>query len=80
MCMLLLTVAVLRRPLPGAQPTSANAILTMDGTPDNKGESMLAIASLFQGVSIFNVDSNMQLLGTLPQVGACGLPGMQVWG
>lgn len=63
-------------------PTSANAILTMDGTPDNKGESMLAIASLFQGVSIFNVDSNMQLLGTLPQVEVCraitSIPGAAV--
>ncbi|PNH07969.1 Zinc finger CCCH domain-containing protein 63 [Tetrabaena socialis] len=52
----------------GAVP---NGLLTMEGTPDNKGESMLAIASLFDGVRIFNVDQSMALLGALPKVGVC---------
>ncbi|GLI59004.1 hypothetical protein VaNZ11_000827 [Volvox africanus] len=45
-----------------------NAILTMDGSPDNKGESMLAIATIKTGVSLYNVDQGMTLLGTLPRV------------
>eukprot|EP00198_Chlamydomonas_reinhardtii_P001528 XP_001690864.1 predicted protein [Chlamydomonas reinhardtii] len=45
---------------------AANAILVMDGTPDNRGESMLAISTLYDGVTLYNVDQNMTLLGTLP--------------
>ncbi|KAG2482274.1 hypothetical protein HYH03_018788 [Edaphochlamys debaryana] len=59
-----------------------NAILTMDGTPDNKAESMLAISSLHDGVGIYNVDQSMQLLGQLPGVQVCraitSIPGAAV--
>lgn len=41
----------------------------MDGTPDNKGESILCVSKLHdQGVALYNVDQNMALLGALPQV------------
>ncbi|GLC43849.1 hypothetical protein PLESTB_000914900 [Pleodorina starrii] len=47
---------------------SPNSILTMDGSPDNKGESILAVSTLHNGVNVFNVDQSMALLGTLPGV------------
>ncbi|PNW74781.1 hypothetical protein CHLRE_12g510150v5 [Chlamydomonas reinhardtii] len=50
----------------GQGGAAANAILVMDGTPDNRGESMLAISTLYDGVTLYNVDQNMTLLGTLP--------------
>ncbi|EFJ50572.1 hypothetical protein VOLCADRAFT_88519 [Volvox carteri f. nagariensis] len=45
-----------------------NSILTMDGSPDNKGESILAISTLQTGVNVYNVDQSMSLLGMLPGV------------
>lgn len=54
---------------------AANAILVMDGTPDNRGESMLAISTLYDGVTLYNVDQNMTLLGTLPVRGRGGKRG-----
>jgi hypothetical protein len=46
----------------------------MDGSPDIKGESILAIATLHNGVRIYNVDQSMAELGTLPGVSASHWP------
>lgn len=67
----------------GGSSYQANPIVTMDGTPDNKGESILLVSKLYdEGVSVYNVDTNMLPLGILPNVPKCraitSIPGAAV--